>query len=186
MGKATVWHTPCCFASLCLLCMMLRSSSSLCFPHCKNKQTNKQTTPTGILHGFAKHEVQQEELTKADTTQTKWCLKKIYYSHRVFVLMREIAQKLTDLHARVFNHFFLFIYLFLNFQSLFSPALWYLFFLTTLMLTKIFFFVDLNIFLETLYLYFLDRGKKKKEKKEKNNTLTHTHTHTHTHMHACM
>jgi hypothetical protein len=51
--------------------MMLRSSSSLCFPHCKNKQTNKQTTPTGILHGFAKHEVQQEELTKADTTQTK-------------------------------------------------------------------------------------------------------------------
>jgi len=41
--------------------MMLRSSSSLCFPHCKNKQTNNTNRD---LHGFAKHEV-QEELTKA-------------------------------------------------------------------------------------------------------------------------
>jgi hypothetical protein len=44
-----------------LLFMMLRSSSSLCFPHCKNKQT---TNTNRDLHGFAKHEV-QEELTKA-------------------------------------------------------------------------------------------------------------------------
>jgi hypothetical protein len=124
--------TPlCCFASLCFLCVHDAEELKLSLLSTLQKQTNKQTTPTGSCMDLPSMKYYKSSSLKLTPHKTKWCLKKIYYSHRVFVLMREIAQKLTDLHARVFNHFFLFIYLFLNFQSLFSPALWYLFFLTT-------------------------------------------------------
>jgi hypothetical protein len=42
-----------------------------------------------------------------------------------------------------------------------------------------FIFVDLNIFLETWYLYFLERGKKKEKKKKEKEKNTRTHTYIH-------
>ncbi len=152
----SVTHPPCCFPFT-LLVVHDAEELKLSLLSTLQKQTNKQATPTGICMDLPSNEV-QEELTKAGTTQTKWCLKKNLLLTQSFVLMRKHKSWLTCMP---------------EFSIIVFSCPLIAFFLLHKCSPK-FIYLDLNIFLEILYLYIFRQGKKKKKKK------THTHTNSYT------